>query len=192
VAHGPSAVHRHQPAPGPHGRHERPLRRLGPTGRHSPDAELVTWWGERYCKANLGEVVRPDGVGVWREGDAAVTFCLEYDRGTEPLRRISTKADDYARLERAWTIPFWLLVVVPGPRRERGVRAALAGTGLAVATATRSGARAPETAVWAPLDAEGTQLRLAELAGWPRPAASIARVAEAARLRAGEPAFEGR
>jgi len=166
--------------------------RLVATGRHSPDAELVTWWGESYCKANLGEVVRPDGVGVWREGDAAVTFCLEYDRGTEPLRRISAKAHDYERLERAWTIPFWLLVVVPGPRRERGVRAALAGAGLAVATATRSDVQAPESAVWAPLDAEATQLRLAELAGWPRPAASIARVAEAARLRAGEPAFEGR
>jgi len=166
--------------------------RLVAAGRHNPDAELVTWWGERYCKANLGEVVRPDGVGVWREGEASITFCLEYDRGTEPLGRISAKADDYARLERAWGVVFWLLVVVPGPRRERGVRAALAGTGLALATATRAGAQAPESAIWAPLDAEGTRLRLAELAGWPRPAASVARVVEAARLRAGEAAFEGR
>ncbi len=138
--------------------------RLVAAARHRPDAELSTWWGERYCKAHLGEVVRPDGVGVWREGDATVIFCLEYDRGTEPLRRISAKADDYARLERAWGIAFWLLVVVPGPRRERGVRAVLAENGLAVATATRSGVQAPETAVWAPLDAEGTRLRLG---GWP-------------------------
>jgi hypothetical protein len=166
--------------------------RLVAAGRHNPDVELVTWWGERYCKANLGEVVRPDGVGVWREGDVTVTFCLEYDRGTEPLGRISAKAGDYERLERAWGIAFWLLAVVPGPRRERGVRAALAGTGLAVATATRSGVRAPEAAVWAPLDAEGTRLRLGELAGWQRSAESVARVAEAARLRAGDPAFEGR
>ncbi|HVX21304.1 MAG TPA: replication-relaxation family protein [Acidimicrobiales bacterium] len=107
--------------------------RLVAAGRHDPDAELVTWWGERYCKTNLGEVVRPDGVGVWREGDATVTFCLEYDRGTEPLGRISAKAGDYERLERAWGIAFWLLVVVSSPRRERGVRAALAGSGLAVA-----------------------------------------------------------
>ncbi|MDA8356635.1 MAG: replication-relaxation family protein [Actinomycetota bacterium] len=164
--------------------------RLAAAARHDPDAELVTWWGERYCKANLGEVVRPDGVGVWREGEAVVTFCLEYDGGTEPLARISAKADEYARLERAWGIAFWLLVVVPGPRRERGVRAALAGSGLAAATTTRTGALAPETAGWAPLDAEGIRLRLAELAGWPRPAASIARVAEAARLRANEPTAE--
>lgn len=166
--------------------------RLIAAARRTGDAELVTWWGERYCKAILGDVVRPDGVGAWREGESTVTFCLEYDRGTEPLGRLSEKAMDYTRLERAWGIPFWLLAVVPGPRRERGVRAALSGQGLAVATITQPDARRPDTAVWAPLDAEGVRLRLAELAAWPRPVASVARVAEAARLRAGEPAFEGR
>ncbi|MCL4414851.1 MAG: hypothetical protein M1522_08940 [Actinobacteria bacterium] len=35
--------------------------------------------------------------------------------------------------------------------------------------------------MWAPLDAEGVRLRLAELAGWPRPVASTARLAERAR-----------
>lgn len=93
--------------------------RLVAAGRHNPGAELVTWWGERYCKTNLGEVVRPDGVGVWREGDATVTFCLEYDRGTEPLGRISAKAHDYERLERAWGIAFWL----PGRRPRPAPRA---------------------------------------------------------------------
>jgi predicted transcriptional regulator len=163
--------------------------RLVAAARHNPDAELATWWGERYCKAMLGEVVRPDGVGVWREGSSTVTFCLEYDRGTEPLGRLAEKAADYARLERAWGVPFWLLVVVPGPRRERGVTAALSDHGLAVATTTQPDARRPEDAVWAPLDAEGVRLRLAELAGWPRPAASTALLVECARLaRADEPA----
>jgi hypothetical protein len=63
-------------------------------------------------------------------------------------------------------VPFWLLVVVPGPRRERGVRAALSGHGLALATTTQPHAGRPDGAVWAPLDAEGVRLRLAELAGW--------------------------
>ena len=63
-------------------------------------------------------------------------------------------------------MPFWLLVVVPGPRRERGVRAALSGHGLALATTTQPHAGRPDGAVWAPLDAEGVRLRLAELAGW--------------------------
>jgi predicted transcriptional regulator len=42
--------------------------RLVAAGRTLPDAKLATWWGECYCKSVLGEVVRPDGLGVWREG----------------------------------------------------------------------------------------------------------------------------
>ncbi|MDA8039939.1 MAG: replication-relaxation family protein [Actinomycetota bacterium] len=159
--------------------------RLAAAARAMPGAKLVTWWGERYCKAVLGEVVRPDGLGLWREGDAEVTFCLEYDRGSEPLRRLSEKAADYARLEVAWGVPFWLLVVVPGPRREAGAHAALAGEGLAAATTTQALARAPAAAIWAPLGADDTRLRLAELAGWPRPAASAARLRSATRGRYG-------
>ena len=113
-------------------------------------------------------MVRPDGVGVWREGEATVTFCLEYDRGSEQLSRLSEKAAAYARLKPAWGLPFWLLVVVPGPRRERGVRAALSGHGLAVATTSQPDARRPEEAIWAPLDAADIRLGLADLAGWPR------------------------
>ncbi|MHB1504981.1 MAG: replication-relaxation family protein [Acidimicrobiales bacterium] len=155
--------------------------RLTAAARHTQGADLVTWGGERYCKEVIGEVVRPDGLGVWREADAKVTFCLEYDRGSETLGRLAAKAGDYARLEEAWGVELWVLVVVPGLRREGGARAALGGCGLAVATTTRAGERTPAGAVWAPLDAENTRLRLVELAGWPRPAASTARLARAAR-----------
>jgi len=159
--------------------------RLVTAGRARPDAKLATWWGERYCKAVLGEVVHPDGLGVWREGSARVTFCLEYDRGGEQLGCLAQKAVDYARLELAWGVPFWLLVVVPGPRREAGARAALSGEGLAVATTTTTAlaARTPDGAIWAPLDANVTRLRLIDLASWPRPAASSARLARAALYR---------
>jgi len=157
--------------------------RLVVAARHDPAAQLATWWGERYCKAVLGEVVRPDGLGVWHEAGGSVTFCLEYDRGSEPLGRLGAKAADYARLESAWGVPFWVLVVVPGPRREAGARAALSGEGLAIATTTQSGARRPTDAVWAPLDADGTRLCLIDLADWPRPAASTTRLAQAARYR---------
>jgi hypothetical protein len=159
--------------------------RLVAAARSHPGSQLVTWWGERYCKAILGELVRPDGLGVWHENGASVSFCLEYDRGSEPLGRLRAKAADYARLETAWGVPFWVLLVVPGPRRERGARAALSGEGLAIATTTYPGARRPTGAVWVPLDAEGTRLRLTDLAGWPRPAVSTARLAEAARYRHG-------
>ena len=167
--------------------------RLIGAARSRPGAELVTWWGERYCAGVLGEVVRPDGLGVWREEGASVTFCLEYDRGTESLARLGAKAADYARLESAWGVAFWLLVVVPGPRRESGARAALAGHGLAVATTTASGARRPDAANWAPLEPEVSRLRLAELADWPRPAASAARLAHSARSEAtGQSGYEAR
>ncbi len=157
--------------------------RLVAAARTKPDAELSTWWGERYCTDRLGEVVRPDGLGVWREGDATVAFCLEYDRGSEQLSRLEKKAGDYARLEAAWGVRFWLLVVVPGPRREVGARLALSGQRLAAATTTRPMAVRPTEGIWAPLGADGTRVRLAELAGWPRPAESLARLARAARCQ---------
>jgi hypothetical protein len=157
--------------------------RLVAAGRRRPDAELATWWGERYCKERLAGIVYPDGVGVWRDGDATVVFCSEYDRGTEQLGRLAKKACDYARLEEASGWAFWVLVVVPGPRREAGARGALSGQGLAVATTTHPQALRPADAVWAPLGADGTRVRLADLAGWPRPAESVARLARAARYR---------
>jgi hypothetical protein len=89
--------------------------RLVAAARHDPTARLATWWGERYCKAVLGEVVRPDGLGLWQEAGASLTFCLEYDRGSEPLGRLAAKAADYKRLEAAWGVAFWVLVVVPRP-----------------------------------------------------------------------------
>ena len=164
--------------------------RLVAAARTRPDAELSTWWGERYCTDRLGEVVRPDGLGVWREGDATVAFCLEYDRGSEQLSRLQKKAGDYARLEAAWGVAFWLLVVVSGPRREAGARSALSGRGLSAATTTHAMAVRPTDAIWAPLGAEGTRVRLAELAEWPRPAESLARLARAARSRQADDCHE--
>ena len=144
---------------------------LAVAAREDPEARLVGWFGERYCRARYGEVVRPDGMGTWEERGDRVHVCLEYDRGTEQLSRLAAKAEGYQILERALASPFWLLVVVPGPRREAGARAALSASGLAVATTTHAGAGRPAEAVWAPLGADGTRVRLAELAGWPRPAA---------------------
>lgn len=159
--------------------------RLAGYARHHPNSRLVSWWGERYCRARLGEVVCPDGVGTWQEDDYRMTFCLEYDRGTEQLSRLAAKAEGYQILERALGVPFWLLVVVPGARRESGARAALSASGLAVATTVYDGARRPAGPVWAPTDAGGQRFRLADLAAWPRPAGSRQRLAQAARDRAG-------
>ena len=48
--------------------------RLTAAARHTQGAELVTWWGERYCKEVIGDVVRPDGLGVWREAGTTLTL----------------------------------------------------------------------------------------------------------------------
>lgn len=151
--------------------------RLVAAARHRNHAALTTWWGERYCKEQLAGIVYPDGVGVWEEHGVGIVFCLEYDRGTEQLARLEKKACDYARLEEASGWAFWVLVVVPGPRRERGVRGALSGHGLAIATTTHPQVVRPTGAIWAPLGADGSRVRLRDLAGWPRPAGSVARLA---------------
>ena len=123
-------------------------------------------------------------MGVWTEGDDSVTFMMEYDRGSEPLGRLAAKAADYARLETVWdSRPFWVLAVVPGPRREEGVRDALGREGLAVATTIASLATTPDGAIWAPPGANGTRHRLIDLASLPRPAGSRTRFADAAAYR---------
>lgn len=53
--------------------------------RRSTQTELRVWWPERRCRATWGEVVRPDGYGVWAEDGAEVAFFLEYDRGFEAI-----------------------------------------------------------------------------------------------------------
>ncbi|HVA61789.1 MAG TPA: hypothetical protein VNG13_14830 [Mycobacteriales bacterium] len=69
--------------------------------------------------------------------------------------------------------------MLPTARRERAARAALSGPGLAVATTSRPAADRPADAVWAPLATDDVRIRLAELAGWPRPIDSVARLAAA-------------
>jgi len=53
------------------------------TSRRQPGARLSVWWSERRCAAEWGDLVRPDGYGVWTEAGNTVAFALEYDRGTE-------------------------------------------------------------------------------------------------------------
>lgn len=154
---------------------------LTAAARSMPGAGPVTWWGEAYCHAQFEGLVNPDGIGVWQQHDRRVLFALEYDRGTETLTRLAGKLDGYLLLETALGGPFWLLISVPGPRREAGARALLSRHGLAVATTSRTRSAGPAAAVWAPVPANrhGQRLRLIDLADWPRPAASHHRIAQA-------------
>ena len=83
---------------------------------------LDEWWSERHCAREWGEVVRPDGYGIWSEADTNLPFLLEYDNGTERLERLAAKLDGYARPAAAAGHPSWVLFSFPSPRSERHTR----------------------------------------------------------------------
>src|ERR1019366_3607199 len=66
-----------------------------------PGRELGAPLPEALCAREWGEVVRPDGYGIWTEADISIPFLLEYDNGTERLERLAGKLDGYARLAAA-------------------------------------------------------------------------------------------
>jgi hypothetical protein len=150
--------------------------------RRRADAELVRWLTEWECAQAIGatgpyarSALRPDGWGVWREGADRAEFFLEYDRGTEALSRLSAKLGAYASLEEDRGVAAWVLFAFESARREASARRALAGAGVAVATAALVGGVRPSDAVWLPLGRVEPRLRLALLARVPMPDAARAR-----------------
>ena len=125
---------------------------------------LDEWWSERRCAREWGEVVRPDGYGIWTETDTSLPFLLEYDNGTERLERLAAKLDGYIGLAAAAGHPNWVLFSFPSPRRERDARPVLAQRAVPVATASREPGTGPDAAIWLPIRRHGTRLRLAQLA----------------------------
>ena len=127
-------------------------------------AALEVWWSEQRCAAQWGGLVHPDGYGRWRDHHARVDFFLEYDRGSEPLGRLAGKLPGYLELAHATGISTPLLLWLPSPAREAAARQALAGSSLAVATATPDPNHTPAGPLWLPLHASGPRHRLAQLA----------------------------
>jgi hypothetical protein len=138
------------------------------SARTRPGCWLDEWWSERRCAAEWGEVVRPDGYGIWTEADASLPFLVEYDNGTEQLARLADKLPGYVRLADAAGHPNWVLVSFPSPRREHEARRVLAQRGVPVATASRAPGTAPDSAIWLPASSPGTsRLRLTQLTQLP-------------------------
>ncbi len=133
--------------------------------RGRPGVDLRVWWPERRCLATWGEVVRPDGYGVWQDAGVEVAFFLEYDRGTETHSRLVAKLEGYATLAAAARDPFWVLFCFTGTKREAAARKALAGAPVPVATACEGAP--PCDAVWLPTDAAGGRRHLAALGTGP-------------------------
>jgi len=112
-------------------------------------ARLARWWNEARCREACGNLVRPDGHGVWAVGGRAVPFWLEADLATEPLSRVAGKLTGYAHLgpRLAYPVLFWLTTAA----REANLHHLLTRTGvpdgLTVATgaADSTGERAAGT-----------------------------------------------
>ena len=137
---------------------------LAATARRDASSALLLWWSEgRFASWWEDETVpwpavdddgpvrrpRPDGYGVWRDAHGTVGVAVEYDRGTEPLRRLTAKLAGYVELAWLFGAPAWTLFVLPSPRREATARAALDGSPVPVATTHEP--LPPGGPVWLPL-----------------------------------------
>jgi Replication-relaxation len=89
--------------------------------RHTPDAGLLTWWGQRRCTQAWGDLVRPDGHARLALPTGRLDVWLEWDRGTEPHARLRDKLDRYEELALALEHPLTVLFVVPSERREHHI-----------------------------------------------------------------------
>jgi hypothetical protein len=125
---------------------------------------LTKWWSERRCVAEWGEVVRPDGFGVWQD-DAELQFFVEYDRGTESLGRVAAKVDRYRKLLEKIGPTAPVLFVFESVSRERSFRK-LIGTPVGIVVATTSSASCPAEQVWQPYAKAAARMDLSDLARW--------------------------
>ena len=136
---------------------------LHKAARERSGAEVGSWWSERRCAAEWGELVRPDGYGIWEEDERRVEFFLEHDTGSEPLARVAGKLAGYRDLaeadDAARPVLFWL--VQSG--REPALRKALGATALPVATAV-AGTGNPADAIWLAVGEEAPRRPLVQLA----------------------------
>lgn len=121
--------------------------------RSAGHSELVRWWSERRCADTWGHIVQPDGYGRWRDQDREIDFFLEYDRGTEPLYRLTDKLDHYAELATTTGINTPVAFSLPTAAREASARRALQGTTVPVATSHRTTRIGPSAGVWLSVDA---------------------------------------
>ncbi|PSK89955.1 protein involved in plasmid replication-relaxation [Murinocardiopsis flavida] len=121
----------------------------------------LAWRTTRECQHQFGDIVRPDAAGRWTDANKAIDFFLEYDTGTEPLRRLADKLDAYHELARITGTRGIVLFWLPSAARESNLRHRVPNPPVPTATAVY-GAH-PADMVWTRLDGS-TQRRLVDLA----------------------------
>jgi hypothetical protein len=103
--------------------------RLAHTLRTTQPAARLDWTGQAACARTLRDLVQPDShlTITWPHGHALDAF-LEWDRGTETLRRLQDKLDRYDDLAIGRDQLVTVLLVLPSERRERNAHHALTPT----------------------------------------------------------------
>jgi len=136
--------------------------------RQNPEhAKLSRWWSEKDCRQVTGDLVRPDGHGIWTEHGRRVSFWLEHDTGTEKAHAVTAKLAGYDALIRETGRHDVVLFRVHSHRAETSLQKrltahpAVAGGRLLVATSVHD--THPAAAVWQPAAQPGRH-RLADLA----------------------------
>jgi hypothetical protein len=151
--------------------------------RTHPGASLDRWWPASRCQQpgafldpgddNIATMayhakIRPDGHGIWTEGDRQVLFFVEYDNNTEPLWKLTAKIDGYTALANTYQWVWPVLFSLHSAIRERHLHQELSDDGIRypVATTTRDDAtqtgKCPAEAVWWLHRHDGGLLRLAD------------------------------
>jgi hypothetical protein len=119
--------------------------------RRRPAAALNRWWSEHTTAARFGQRIKPDGHGVWTDGDRETGFFLELDRGTEPIGRLVDKLTSHRRLRAEAGPQYPILFVLPSRLREQNLHRKLADRpepSLIVATTSPEGGPDPAGPVW--------------------------------------------
>ncbi len=68
---------------------------LAVESRRRDDCELSLCWSERHWSNQFDRIAQPDGLGIWEERHARVTFCLEYDRSSERPSSVARRRDEH-------------------------------------------------------------------------------------------------
>jgi hypothetical protein len=119
--------------------------------RHHAGAGLLRWWSERSTAAAFGQRIHPDGHGIWSDGDRAVGFFVELDRGNEPVGVLASKLASHRRLQAEGGPSYPVLFALPNRTREQNLHRRLADRpepGVTVATTSPESGDDPAGPVW--------------------------------------------
>ncbi|QGN48007.1 hypothetical protein GKC29_14905 [Micromonospora sp. WMMC415] len=89
--------------------------------RRHPGAALTRWWSERTTAAAFGHRIKPDGHGVWTDGNEETGFFIELDRGTEPIGRLIDKLASHRKLRAEGGPQYPIVFVLPSRLREQNL-----------------------------------------------------------------------